>query len=105
MVVTKAAQLAIARGSAETNVGTGVTVNSVLPGPSPTRSQGVESCVQKLASAPNLSAAEVEAAFFRQARPVHCSGAWPNPKRLPRPHAFIGSPLASLLPTALQYAR
>ena len=37
--VTKAMQIALARGLAETTKGTGVTVNSVLPGP--TRSEGV----------------------------------------------------------------
>src|SRR4051812_40725255 len=37
--MTKTAQLAIARGLAETTVGTGVTVNSILPGP--TKSEGV----------------------------------------------------------------
>ncbi len=37
--VTKTAQLALSRGLAELTVGTGVTVNSVLPGP--TRSEGV----------------------------------------------------------------
>jgi NAD(P)-dependent dehydrogenase (short-subunit alcohol dehydrogenase family) len=37
--VTKTAQLAVARGLAETLAGTGVTVNSVLPGP--TASEGV----------------------------------------------------------------
>jgi NAD(P)-dependent dehydrogenase (short-subunit alcohol dehydrogenase family) len=38
--VTKTAQIALARGLAETTAGTGVTVNSVLAGP--TRSEGVE---------------------------------------------------------------
>src|SRR5579883_3403303 len=37
--VTKTAQIALARGLAETTAGTNVTVNSVLPGP--TRSEGV----------------------------------------------------------------
>lgn len=37
--VTKTAQLAVARGLAESVAGTGITVNSVLPGP--TRSDGV----------------------------------------------------------------
>src|SRR6202035_4264412 len=36
--VTKTAQIAVARGLAETVAGTGITVNSVLPGP--TRSRG-----------------------------------------------------------------
>src|SRR4028118_462804 len=41
--VTKTAQLAVARGLAETTVGTNVTVNSVLPGP--TASEGVSTFV------------------------------------------------------------
>ena len=45
--VTKTAQLALSRGIAESVAGTGVTVNAVLPGP--TRSEGVEEFVAKLA--------------------------------------------------------
>ena len=45
--MTKTAQLAIARGVAETTAGTGVTVNSVLPGP--TESEGVGTFVSDLA--------------------------------------------------------
>src|SRR5205823_86710 len=45
--MTKTAQLAVARGLAEATAGTGVTVNSVLPGP--TRSEGVEKFVADLA--------------------------------------------------------
>ena len=45
--MTKTAQLAIARGVAETTAGTGVTVNSVLPGP--TESEGVATFVSDLA--------------------------------------------------------
>src|SRR5437016_8703708 len=45
--VTKTAQIALARGIAETTTGTGVTVNSVLPGP--TRSEGVGTFLQQLA--------------------------------------------------------
>jgi NAD(P)-dependent dehydrogenase (short-subunit alcohol dehydrogenase family) len=41
--VTKTAQVALARGLAESVAGTGVTVNSVLPGP--TASEGVSSFV------------------------------------------------------------
>ena len=44
--VTKTAQIALARGLAETTAGTNVTVNSVLPGP--TRSEGVEQFVAGL---------------------------------------------------------
>ena len=45
--MTKTAQLAVSRGLAESVAGTGITVNSVLPGP--TRSRGVGDFVQALA--------------------------------------------------------
>lgn len=45
--VTKTAQLSLARGLAQMTVGSNVTVNSVLPGP--TRSEGVEGFIQGLA--------------------------------------------------------
>jgi len=66
--VTKTAQLALARGLAETTVGTGVTVNSVLPGP--TRSEGVDKFLEDLARSRGTNAAEVEADFFKTARPT-----------------------------------
>jgi NAD(P)-dependent dehydrogenase (short-subunit alcohol dehydrogenase family) len=45
--MTKTAQLAVARGLAETVTGTGVTVNSVLPGP--TLSEGVATFMRQMA--------------------------------------------------------
>lgn len=66
--VTKTAQLAVARGMAETCAGTGVTVNSVLPGP--TRSEGVEGFVRDLARDKGISEAEVEREFFKEMRPT-----------------------------------
>ena len=65
--MTKTAQLAVARGLAESLVGTNVTVNSVLPGP--TASEGVSGFVAQLAAANGKSAAEVEREFFNSARP------------------------------------
>ena len=46
--MTKTAQLAVARGLAELTAATGVTVNSVLPGP--TRSEGVERFVEDMST-------------------------------------------------------
>jgi hypothetical protein len=54
--VTKTAQIALARGLAETTAGTNVTVNSVLPGP--TRSEGVEQFVEDLAKGQGTDAAK-----------------------------------------------
>jgi NAD(P)-dependent dehydrogenase (short-subunit alcohol dehydrogenase family) len=65
--VTKTAQIALARGIAESVAGTGVTVNSVLPGP--TRSEGVETFVQQLAAAQQIDEAAMEKQFFESARP------------------------------------
>src|SRR6266849_5230531 len=65
--MTKTAQLAIARGLAESLAGTGVTVNSVLPGP--TASEGVGAFVAQMADARGVDAAIVEREFFATARP------------------------------------
>jgi NAD(P)-dependent dehydrogenase (short-subunit alcohol dehydrogenase family) len=65
--MTKTAQLAVARGLAETLAGTGVTVNSMLPGP--TASEGVGEFVAQLAQARGVDAATVEKEFFATARP------------------------------------
>lgn len=65
--MTKTAQLAVARGMAETTIGTGVTVNSVLPGP--TASEGVATFVGQLAKEKGLSQQEMEHEFFEHARP------------------------------------
>jgi NAD(P)-dependent dehydrogenase (short-subunit alcohol dehydrogenase family) len=63
--VTKTAQLGLSRGLAETCVGTGVTVNAVLPGP--TLSAGVEEFVEQLSGGQSFD--EFEDEFFRTARP------------------------------------
>jgi NAD(P)-dependent dehydrogenase (short-subunit alcohol dehydrogenase family) len=65
--VTKTAQLAVARGLAETLQGTGVTVNSVLPGP--TASEGVGAFVAQMAQARGVDPGTVERDFFATARP------------------------------------
>jgi len=66
--MTKAAQLSISRGLAQTTTGTGVTVNAVLPGP--TRSEGVAEFFAKLAAEQGITQAEMEQRFFADARPT-----------------------------------
>src|SRR4029079_6124383 len=65
--MTKTAQLAVARGLAQLARGTGVTVNSVLPGP--TMSEGVETFVKDLATQNGQSTDEAAANFVKQHRP------------------------------------
>jgi NAD(P)-dependent dehydrogenase (short-subunit alcohol dehydrogenase family) len=64
--VSKTAQLAVARGLAELTAGSGVTVNSVLPGP--TRSDGVEAFLQSIAAQTGIPADETAANFIRDHR-------------------------------------
>jgi NAD(P)-dependent dehydrogenase (short-subunit alcohol dehydrogenase family) len=65
--MTKTAQLAIARGLAESVAGSKVTVNSILAGP--TRSEGVSGFVGDLAKQKGVSEAQVEKDFFETIRP------------------------------------
>jgi NAD(P)-dependent dehydrogenase (short-subunit alcohol dehydrogenase family) len=65
--MTKTAQLSVARGLAQLTSGTGVTVNSVLPGP--TMSEGVETFVKDLARQNGQSVDEAAANFVKQHRP------------------------------------
>jgi NAD(P)-dependent dehydrogenase (short-subunit alcohol dehydrogenase family) len=65
--MTKTAQVAVARGIAEGVAGTGVTVNSVLAGP--TESEGVGVFVKELAKAQHKTKEQVEHEFFETARP------------------------------------
>jgi NAD(P)-dependent dehydrogenase (short-subunit alcohol dehydrogenase family) len=65
--MTKTAQVAVARGIAESVAGTAVTVNSILAGP--TESEGVGAFVEAMAKQQNKSKEEVEKEFFEHARP------------------------------------
>jgi NAD(P)-dependent dehydrogenase (short-subunit alcohol dehydrogenase family) len=66
--MTKTALLAVSRGLAETVAGSGVTVNSVLPGP--TASEGVEQFVKDLARDGKKTREQVEQEFFANVRPT-----------------------------------
>ncbi len=91
--MTKTAQLAISRGLAETTAGTGVTVNTVMPGP--TRSEGVEQFVEQMAAARKASAAEVEEEFFKSVRPSSLLKRFATPEEVAALVAFVCSPLSS----------
>jgi NAD(P)-dependent dehydrogenase (short-subunit alcohol dehydrogenase family) len=91
--MTKTAQLAVARGLAESVAGTGVTVNAVLPGP--TRSEGVEQFLQGLSRQKGVPVAEVEREFFRDMRPSSLLRRFESPDEVAALVAFLASPLSS----------
>jgi len=91
---TKTAQLAIARGLAEQTKGTGVTVNSVLPGP--TRSEGIVDFIRSTAKDKSASDEELEAGFFDTMRPLSLIRRLTEPEEIGNIVAFLASPLASV---------
>lgn len=91
--MTKTAQLAISRGLAETTAGTGVTVNSVLPGP--TASEGVNEFVDRMAAASKQTKAELETEFFGNIRPSSLLRRFARPEEVAALVVFVCSPLAS----------
>ena len=91
--VTKTMQIALARGLAETTAGTGVTVNSVLAGP--TRSEGVEGFVADMARTKGVSEAEIEKEFFRSIRPSSLLQRFASVDEVAAMVAFVASPLSS----------
>ena len=90
--VTKSSQLAVSRGMAELTKGTGVTVNSVLPGP--TRSEGIVEFLQKMAT-PGASAAEAESEFFEKHRSSSLLQRLIEDSEIAHLVAYLASPLSS----------
>lgn len=91
--VTKTAQLAVARGLAESLAGTGVTVNSVLPGP--TASEGVGEFVARMAAARNVDAATLEREFFQTGRPSSILKRFTTPDEVAAMIVYVCSARAS----------
>ena len=93
--MTKTAQLAVARGMAETTAGTKITVNSVLVGP--TGSEGVIDFVDQLAAQQKKDRGTVEKEFFQSMRPTSLLKRFIEPKEIGAFVAFLSSPMASAI--------
>ncbi len=91
--MTKSAQLSVARGIAETCVSSGVTVNSILPGP--TRTEGVATFFGQLAEEQGVSVEEAERAFFANARPTSIIKRLIDPAEVAAMVTYVCSPLSS----------
>jgi len=91
--MTKSAQIAVARGLAEHVAGTGITVNSVLPGP--TRSRGVGDFVNELAGQQGRSFEAFEQQFFETVRPTSLIKRFATTDEVASLVCYLASPLAS----------
>jgi NAD(P)-dependent dehydrogenase (short-subunit alcohol dehydrogenase family) len=91
--MTKAAQIAVSRGLAELSAGTGITVNSVLPGP--TRSRGVGDFVGQMSAATGKTAEAVEQEFFQTARPTSLLKRFSTPEEVAAMVTYVASPVSS----------
>ena len=89
--MTKTAQLAVSRGLAELSAGTGVTVNSVLPGP--TRSAGVDEFVAQLSGGQPFD--EFEKEFFTSVRPSSLIKRFATTEEVASMVTYVCSPLSS----------
>jgi NAD(P)-dependent dehydrogenase (short-subunit alcohol dehydrogenase family) len=91
--VSKTADVAVARGLAKRMAGTGVTVNSVLPGP--TLSEGVEAMLADEQSKTGLPIDEVAAAFVKKHRATSIIQRAARVDEVANLVTYLTSPLAS----------
>ncbi|MGH3642783.1 MAG: SDR family NAD(P)-dependent oxidoreductase [Mycobacterium sp.] len=89
---SKTALLAVSRGFAKDAAGTGVTVNSVIAGP--THTAGVEDFVYQLVDA-NLPWDEAQREFMRKHRPQSLIQRLIEPDEIAAMVTYLSSPLAS----------
>lgn len=91
--MTKSAQISISRGLAGLTRGTGVTVNTVLPGP--TRSEGIVDFLKSVSRDPSQSAAALEAEFFAEHRATSLLQRMIEPQEIASLVAYVASPLSA----------
>ncbi len=91
--VTKTMQVALARGLAESTAGTGVTVNSILAGP--TRSEGVETFIADMARSKSVPPEAIEREFFQSVRPSSLLQRFATPDEVAALVTFVASPVSS----------
>ena len=91
---SKTAQLSISRGLAIALGGTGVTVNSLLPGP--TRTENSDKMREQRAKAANIPIAEFEQAFFEKHRPSSILKRFADSDEVAPLAVYLCSPLSAL---------
>jgi NAD(P)-dependent dehydrogenase (short-subunit alcohol dehydrogenase family) len=92
--VTKTAVLGLSRGLAELTVGTAVTVNAVLPGP--TRTEAMDDWLRGLAQEKGLTVAQAEKDYFDTERPQSLIRRFADPSEIAALVAYVASPLSAV---------
>jgi len=90
---TKTAMHAVSRGLAELTKNSGVTVNTVMPGP--TASEGVVDFVKQLATEKGISVEQAEDEFFKTMRPSSLIQRFSDVSEIANMVTYLSSPLAS----------
>jgi NAD(P)-dependent dehydrogenase (short-subunit alcohol dehydrogenase family) len=90
---TKTAQLSVSRGLAQLTAGTGVTVNSVLPGP--TRSEGMGQYLEAMAEKHSVDSSAIEKEFFQNIRPSNLLKRFATTEEVAHMVTYLASDLAS----------
>lgn len=91
--VSKAALQGVSRGLAKVLAGSGVTVNTILPGP--TRTEGVTAFFAQMAKERGVSAEEMEALFLKENRPSTLIRRFASPEEVASLCVYAASPQAS----------
>lgn len=91
--VSKAAVQGLSRGLAKVLAGSGVTVNTILPGP--TRTEGSIRMMEDLARERGVSAAEMEGMFLAENRPSGLLGRFATPEEVASLSVYAASSQAA----------
>ncbi|MAD74643.1 MAG: oxidoreductase [Rheinheimera sp.] len=91
--VSKAAMQGLSRGLAKVLAGSGVTVNSILPGP--TRTEGAIKMMADLAACRGVSTSEMEKLFLAENRPSSLLQRFATPEEVANLCVYVASEQAS----------
>ena len=91
--VSKTAQISLSRGLAEMTVGTAVTVNTVLPGP--TSTEAISNFMKATAEQQGIGLEEMEEVFFQNMRGTSLLKRFIKPEEIASLVTYIASPLSA----------
>ena len=90
--MTKAAIMAVGNGLSKLTKGTGVTVNTILGGP--TYSDGVAATVQQIARAQNVTVSQMKSGIMQHSNPDSLMQRFIEPSEIAVLAAYLASPLS-----------